>query len=205
VGRAALPGEHWPRSRSRSPQGCVASARWARFGVEPLLGRNYWPQGQLQHTLLPGNSQRERESERASGPASSGPDGCSDTRAPLLVRLAASVFTDTHQAPALDDPHEQPRPTRTRLLSPGEAGVRTFAPGTPADGQRASRSTQLRLAHQACVRASRKSSIRRARRNGGAVRLFARIRGRMAGTLTATAKGDACPTCRASRAYPLRD
>ena len=33
----------------------------------------------------------------------------------------------------------------------------------------------------------------------------ARIRGRLARTLTATAKGDACPTCRASRADPLRD
>jgi hypothetical protein len=42
----------WPCSRSRSPQGCVASSRWARVGVEPLSGRDYWPQGQLQQTLL---------------------------------------------------------------------------------------------------------------------------------------------------------
>jgi hypothetical protein len=30
---------HWPRGESRSPGGCVASARVSRFGVEPLSGR----------------------------------------------------------------------------------------------------------------------------------------------------------------------
>jgi hypothetical protein len=35
-----------PRSRSRLPQGCVASSRLARIGVEPLSGRDCWPQGQ---------------------------------------------------------------------------------------------------------------------------------------------------------------
>jgi hypothetical protein len=35
-----------PRSRSRLPQGCVASPRGARVGVEPLSGRDCWPQGQ---------------------------------------------------------------------------------------------------------------------------------------------------------------
>ncbi len=45
---------HWPRSRSRLPQGNVASSRWARVGVEPLSGRDCWPQGQLttDHTPL---------------------------------------------------------------------------------------------------------------------------------------------------------
>jgi hypothetical protein len=37
-----------PRSRSRLPQGCVASPRGARVGVEPLSGRDCWPQGQPQ-------------------------------------------------------------------------------------------------------------------------------------------------------------
>jgi hypothetical protein len=37
--RKPLRQEHWRRSRSRLPQGCVASSRWARVGVEPLSGR----------------------------------------------------------------------------------------------------------------------------------------------------------------------
>ena len=43
------------------PQGCVASARWARVGVVPLSGRDCWPQGQLQQTLLLSNGERERD------------------------------------------------------------------------------------------------------------------------------------------------
>ena len=43
------------------PQGCVASARWARVGVVPLSGRDCWPQGQLQQTLLLWNGERERD------------------------------------------------------------------------------------------------------------------------------------------------
>jgi hypothetical protein len=33
-------------------RGCVASSRWARVGVEPLSGRDCWPQGQLRLILL---------------------------------------------------------------------------------------------------------------------------------------------------------
>src|SRR5205823_387439 len=35
------------------PQGCVASSRWARVGVEPLSGRNVGRRASLDSTLLP--------------------------------------------------------------------------------------------------------------------------------------------------------
>ena len=43
--RRPLTNETWPHSRSRLPRG-VTSSRWARVGVQPLRGRNCWPQGQ---------------------------------------------------------------------------------------------------------------------------------------------------------------
>ena len=46
------------RQRLLAPQsipfasGCVASSRWPRVGVLPLWGWDYWPQGQMERTLL---------------------------------------------------------------------------------------------------------------------------------------------------------
>ena len=62
MGRAALPANTGPAVDPVRRKGALPR-RAGRFGVEPLLGRNYWPQGQLRHTLLLGNSQCERESD----------------------------------------------------------------------------------------------------------------------------------------------
>jgi hypothetical protein len=55
------------------PQGCVASSRSARVGVEPLSGRDCWPQGQPRTPPHSQSGRRERVSLLV--PSGCGPDG----------------------------------------------------------------------------------------------------------------------------------
>jgi hypothetical protein len=87
----------WPRSRSRSPQGCVASALGTRVGVEPLSGRNCWPQGQLGQSLLLGLTRVGR----------------------VLAIRARAPTTDSPSIP----PSGHVRPRQAARASPGRAAV----------------------------------------------------------------------------------
>jgi hypothetical protein len=70
------------------------------------------------------------------------PRACESTQGPAAAR-------------ALEDPYERRRPARTRLLPPGEAGVRTTAPGARAD--RPLRSSGAGLAGRSQARGKRSS------------------------------------------------
>ena len=70
VGRSS---DHWPRSRSRLPQGCVASSRWARVGVEPLSGGDCWAAGPASTDPTP-QSRRARFAPAAHSSSGGRPD-----------------------------------------------------------------------------------------------------------------------------------
>ena len=115
---------------------------------------------------------------------------------PTRCELRSEVFeyleaSTTERAGTPRSATSHPPTTRTELSSPTGpvSPLRSSHPHTRKSGR-------------TCPKAHR------VRRNGGSPRRTvscARIRGGLARTLTATAKGDAYPTCRASRADPLRD